>query len=550
MKTEVVKLINAAIAAAQQDESLPPGDTPQWEISVPKEAGFGDLSCNVAFKLAKQARRAPRDVAQSIIDHLPDNALLRRAEVAGAGFINLFTARDALAEQLTALEAAGAGFGRIDLGKGLKVNIEFVSANPTGPLHVGHGRNAAVGDAAARVLEAAGYDVVREYYVNDTGVQIRNLGRTMLARCRELAGEQIELDQDMYHGEYVIELAKQLREQRESFPPTDDELDAVARWAADRLLQRIKDDLEQFRVPIDVWSSERTMVEAGEVDRALGDLEQHGHMFDQDGAKWFASTRWGDDKDRVVTKSDGSRTYFASDIAYHRDKFERGFDRLIDVWGADHHGYVPRMRSACAALGHDPDDFQVMLIQMVRLMREGQEVKMSKRSGEFETLADVVSEVGVDAARTIILSRRHDAHLDFDLDLAVKKTLDNPVYYIQYMHARICSVFAKAVEAGLTIPSVADVDPRLLQTADERQLIKTILSLPDAVASAARELEPHRITAWLQSLAGQFHPWYAGHRIISDDPELTAARLLMCKLVKQVTANALALIGVSAPERM
>jgi len=550
MKAEARRLIDAAIAAAEQTGALPTGPAVEWDLSVPKEAGFGDLSCNAGFKLAGRAKLPPRAVAQLIIEHLPDNELIKHAEVAGPGFVNLFLAGDALGDQLSLIERQGPAFGRVEIGRGARVNLEFISANPTGPLHVGHGRNAAVGDAAARVLEAAGYKVCREFYVDDTGVQIRNLGRSLLARCTQLKSGQAELDADMYQGEYVIDLARELLEQRSGEPPAEHEIERIARWAADKLLAQQRIDLAAFRVNIDVWSSERALVEAGRVDQSIDYLKQQGHMFEQEGALWFRSTTWGDDKDRVVVKTDGNRTYFASDLAYHRDKFERGFERLIDVWGADHHGYVPRMRAACAALGHDPAGFGVMLIQMVRLMRDGQEVKMSKRAGEFVTLADVLSEVGVDAARTIFLSRRHDAHLDFDMGLAVKQSLDNPVYYIQYMHARICSVFAKAAEQGLAVPAVQDVDLALLSADAERQIVKTLLQLPAVVTTAAEQLEPHRITTWLLDLAGRFHPWYAGNRIISEDSGLTAARMLLCKLVKQVTANALALIGVSAPERM
>jgi arginyl-tRNA synthetase len=446
----------------------------------------------------------------------------------------------------------GDAYGRSDIGKGKKIQVEFVSANPTGPLHIGHGRGAAVGDAVASVLQAAGFDIQREYYVNDAGNQVVILGRSIWMRMRELAGETIEFPEDGYQAEYVRELAAKLREE-EPDVQTLAEDEAIKRCTAfgiRHILDWLRDDLKAFGITFDNWYSEQSLYDRDMVNTELAKLADKGLSFKQDGALWFRTTEYGDDKDRVLIKSDGSPTYFASDVAYHMEKFDRGFERVINVWGADHHGYVPRMKAVLSGLGHPPEDLEVILIQMVNLLRDGQPFTMGKRSGNFITLREVIDEVGSDACRFFFLMRRSDSQLDFDLELAKKQSTDNPVYYVQYAHARVRSIQRNAAEAGVATPKLGEVDFSRLTEPEELALAKQLSRLTEVIEQAALGYEPHRIVYYLQDLAALFHSYYNRHKVLVDDLATARARLYLVECVRKVIANALRIIGISAPDKM
>ena len=431
--------------------------------------------------------------------------------------------------------------------------VEFVSANPTGPLHIGHGRGAALGDAVARVLTFTGYEVSREYYINDVGNQMNNLGRATYLRYLELQGREQVFPDDLYQGAYVYDVAREIIDQEGDRFLSEAEADAVpffTRFASDTILQGIKVDLQAFGVEFDTWFSESQLFERGEVQAALEQFRSEGLAYEQDGALWFAASRYDDEKDRVVIKEDGKTTYFASDIAYHRDKVQRGFTHMIDIWGADHHGYIPRMRACLSALGIAEDAFSVILVQMVNLLREGTPVAMSTRSGEFVTLREVIDEVGSDAARFSFLTRRSDAQLDFDLEVAKKQSDENPVYYVQYAHARICSITRVAAEKGIDLPGYRDIDAALLTADEELDLIKKLSQFTATISGSARAREPHRVAVYLMELVGQFHSYYNKHRVVTDDQALSSARLYLMNCIKIVLRNGLTLLGVSAPEKM
>lgn len=550
-------------------------------VERPKQASHGDYASNVAMQVAKQMRRNPREVAAALIDQLPDSPWVERVEIAGAGFINVFLRPQAKREVVRRV-LADAAFGRGSLGMGRKVQVEFVSANPTGPLHVGHGRGAAYGASLANVLEVAGFDVAREYYINDAGRQMDILSLSAWVRYLELCGENVPFPPNGYQGEYVRTRAAELkaidgerfrrpaREVLAGLPaaPEGDEdavearMDALiergrsllggdfehlTRFVLDRQIEEIRDVLTRFGVAFDMWYSERSLYESGRVAEALQALEAAGHLYVQDGARWFRTTTFGDDKDRVVQRENGLYTYFASDIAYHHDKLQRGFDVVIDVWGADHHGYIPRVKAAIAALGRDPAQLQVPLIQLVALYRGGEQVRMGKRSGSFVTLEELFDEVGVDATRYFYLARKSDQHLDFDLDLAKSQSNDNPVYYIQYAHARVASVLQ---QWGGDPGTLTAVDLAALDSAAEMQLIQRIIDYPDAIETAARDLAPHVIAFYLKELAGDFHSYYNGTRFLVEEEPVKLARLALAVAVQRVLKNGLALLGVSAPEKM
>jgi len=551
MRVVLLERVRAALVKAGLDASeIPAGLT----VEAPKQAGHGDWATNAALVATKALRRPPRDLARDLIESIDDpEGYIDRMEVAGPGFINFVLSGKWWAHVLGEVVSHGDRYGRSDMGRGVRVQVEFVSANPTGPLHVGHGRGAAVGDVLARVLEAAGYEVEREYYINDAGRQMQTLGRSVYYRYLELWGRPVEYAPDLYQGDYIRELAAEVKDRDGERHLDRPEAEAVADlypWAADRILDGIRRDLEAFGVRFDQWFSEKSLVARGRVEEAFGDLRERGHIYDQDGALWFAATRFGDDKDRVLVKSNGEKTYFASDIAYHRDKFGRGFDRVIDLWGADHHGYVPRLRSAVQALGYEPERLEVLLVQLVNLLRAGEPVAMSTRAGEFVTLEDVVAEVGADAARFFFLTRSSDSSLDFDLEVAKSQSSENPVYYVQYAHARIASVFKTAAERGLGRPTPDQADLSLLALDEELALIKQLAAFPDVVAGAAAKREPHRLTHFLIDLAKTFHPYYKDHRFVGEDEALSRARLVLAGAVKQVVANGLILLGISAPEKM
>ena len=533
-----------------------------FELERPRRADQGDRASNVAMQLARAFSMPPRDIAARIAGSLQEGCqdLLDRVEVAGPGFINLFLSHKWFAEAASQVLQQGERYGAVDLGQGRRVQVEFVSANPTGPLHIGHGRGAAVGDAVARILSFTGWNVEREYYLNDAGLQIETLGRSTQARYFEVCGrsELAPLPEDGYKGDYLLDLAERIRkEEGDRFlaAPLAESLPWFERYAADRILAGIREDLERFGVLFDSWFSEASLYERDLVSHAMEDLKKRGYAFESDGALWFKSTAFADDKDRVLIRSNGVPTYFASDVAYHHDKFvRRGFDRVIDVWGADHHGYVPRMKAAVEAMGRAPDDFKALLIQLVALKRDGKIVSMSTRAGEFVTLRSVLDEVGVDATRFFFLMRRSDSQLDFDLDLAKKQSSDNPVYYLQYAHARISSLLREWEGRGGDVAALrrdgTPLPDLLFDNREAQALAETLATFPVEMAGASADLAPHVVTAYALNLAGAFHSFYNTNRILGESTEVERGRLRLAEAVRIVLATCLGLLGVSAPERM
>ncbi len=534
----------------------------QWPdkavIEPPRDRRFGDVACNVALVCAAQAGCKPRDLAEELSAlAMQRGEVLDKVETAGPGFLN-FTFTPLFWQRTVneILEQAG-DFGRRDVGRGRRVQVEYVSANPTGPLHVGHGRGAALGDSLARILRFAGYDVATEYYINDAGRQMLMLGASVLARCRQQAGQEVDFPEDGYQGDYINDIAADILRERPDLLEALSEEQALAfcqERAVAEIMAGIQSDLNAFSVEHQVWFSEKSLVEAGAVEKTLAGLQERGLAFEEDGALWFRSTSYGDDKDRVLRKSNGYLTYLASDITYHEDKFNRGFSLLVDVWGADHHGYVPRLKAAVQALGRDAEDFQVVLVQLVNLLRGGEPVAMSTRSGAFVTLKEVVDEVGADAARFMFLSRKSDSPLDFDLEVAKQQSMENPVYYVQYAHARICSLMRKAEERGLQLEENARGEEAVLSRLDSEEdmiLLRQLARFGDAIEAAARSLSPHFVSYYLQELAGAVHRYYTVHQVLAaSGQEVVRARLLLMAAAAQVVRNGLALLGVSAPRGM
>jgi arginyl-tRNA synthetase len=546
-------ILSASAQAAQAAGALTFAALPAFEIETPKIAAHGDFAANLAMLMASQAKRPPRQIAEILIQHLSAPAgLLAKVEIAGPGFINFFIADAYWFGVLPEIHRFGPAYGNSDLGAGKKVQVEFVSANPTGPLHIGHGRGAALGDALANLLAATGHRVEREYYINDVGNQIFTLGKSLYYRIRELRGDRVEFPQDGYQGDYMKDLARQYVAARGPLPQAElceAEITALGRYAGDQILAGIDQDLKDFGVTFDHWFSETSLYEEGWVERTFARLKQAGLMYEQEGALWFASSRFGDDKDRVVKRSTGATTYFASDIAYHLQKFERNFDLVVDLWGADHHGYVPRLKAAAQALGFG-ERLRILLVQLVTLLRQGEPVAMTTRGGTFETLRDVIDEVGKDAARFMFLTRRSDAHLDFDLEVAKQQNTENPVYYVQYAHARLASVFRQPEAQGQEEQAPDPGLFSLLSLPEELELAKRLAAYPEVVEGAALHLEPHRITYFLTELASQLHSYYYKHRFITDDTNLTKARLSLVMGVRTVLAHGLGLLGVAAPAQM
>lgn len=527
---------------------------PRAVIEPPKDKKFGDLACNCCMLLAKDAGMPPRALAEKLAAALTEGeADIAAADVAGPGFLNVTftpafwqrTVRDVLAQ--------GAAYGRLSLGAGQKAQVEYVSANPTGPLHIGHGRGAAIGDSVARILRFAGYDVTTEYYINDAGLQMRLLGASILRRYQQLFDPELPMLDEGYKGDYIIDHAREMQAAHGDAllgMPEEQAKDVCYQYGMDAIMAGIRKDMDDFRVGHDVFFSEKSLHAAGKVEEAFAFLRERGYLYDKDGALWFRTTDLGDDKDRVLRKSTGELTYFAADIAYHLDKFRRGFDLVIDVWGADHHGYIPRMKAAVEAMGKDREQLQIILVQLVNLLRGGQQVAMSTRSGEFEELSAVVREVGTDSARFIFLSRKADSKLDFDLDLVKQQSMDNPVYYVQYAHARVRSVARKAEEAGISLdPGAADLS--LLETPADLDLLRCLERWPEAVEASARSLSPHHVTYYLQELAGLLHRYYSVNKVLdAAAPDMTRARAALLAAVACTIATGLDLLGVSAPERM
>jgi arginyl-tRNA synthetase len=554
MKESIKALILAAARSAHAAGALTTDDFPAVEVEEPKIEAHGDFASNFAMLAAKVQKMAPRKIAEIICAHLSDTqGILARTEIAGPGFINFFIRPAAWTPWIGKVLAADRSYGASTFGNGRRVQVEFVSANPTGPLHVGHGRGAAVGDSVARILALCGFEVQKEYYINDSGRQINTLGQSVFLRAKELLGEAVDFPESCYQGGYIKALAEKVIEQKGKnfFDANDAQAIAhCARFAADAILADIRIDLESFGVSYNRWFSEQSLYDSGQVEHILEECKKQNIVFAKDGAWWFNTTAYGDEKDRVVVRQNGQTTYFASDIAYHENKFTRGFEKIIDVWGADHHGYIPRMSAAVQASGHRKDQFEVILVQLVNLLRDGQPVAMSTRAGEFVTLKDVVAEVGADAARFIFLTRDYASPLDFDLEVAKQQTNDNPVYYVQYVHARIASILRKADEEKYPLPKWEDPLGASLTASEEIQLIKALARYPEVVQIAAESLAPHRITYYLMQLAALFHTYYNKHRVLSEDHVLSQGRLCLVTAIQWVIRNGLTLLGVSAPERM
>lgn len=545
--------VRSALSGFLQEKGL------EWPakavVEAAKDPKHGDVATNLAMLLAKPLHRAPRDIAAELAAWIRDHTDgVENVEVAGPGFCNVTFSQVFWRRVVQQVEKEGAAFGSSTIGGGRKTLVEYVSANPTGPLHVGHGRGAAAGDSLARILRRAGYDVTTEYYINDAGRQMRILGMSVWYRLRNLVGRTMAEPEDYYRGSYITDIAKEMLEKDPSLADASDEdgKERCYEYAKNEILEGIKKDLRDFRVEHQNWFSEKTLVDGGLVDKAFQALKDAGYTYEKDGALWFATSRLGDDKDRVLRKSDGSLTYFASDIAYHHNKFERGFGWLIDVWGADHHGYVPRMRAAIEAMGKGKKNFDVVLIQLVNLLINGQPVSMSTRAGTFETLADVVREVGADAARFMFLSRKTDSPVDFDLEAVKQRTMENPVYYVQYAHARVAALLRRAAEEGVTIPDVSD-DAALagLTLPDDMALLRKMALYRDMLEQAATTLSVHHVSHYLMELSQLLHSYYTKNQILkAGDPVTTGSRLALLRAVSRVIANGLDLMGVSAPDHM
>jgi len=556
-KDQLIKemILKAWEKASEEGKIRSRPDPDKVIVEIPKETVQADFATTVAMMLASIEGRPPREIAQTLQDYLQKEPrmILEHVQVAGPGYINLTLKQDQWRQVLLDVEAEGKRFGRHEIGKGQRVQIEFVSANPTGPLHVGHGRWAAVGNALANLLEAAGDRVHREYYNNDSGRQVKLLGWSVYARYQQILGHPVPDPEDGYRGGYISEIAQRLADRygkKFRGRKAEDCLEFFTRHSLEEMTGVIRDDLEVFGITFDDWFSEASLYQSGAVQNALDELAGKEFLYEKDGALWFRSTHFGDDKDRVVRKEDGEFTYLASDIAYHRDKLARGFDLLIDIWGADHHGYTARMEAAVQALGYPKTRLRILIGQLVKLVRNGQPVPMSKRAGEFVTLREVVDEVGKDAALFFFLMRRLDSPMEFDLELAKRQSNENPVYYVQYAHARLCSVGRQAEEQGIRLNDPKQIRLDLLTEPEELKLMKRLDAYPRLIEESARSLEPHRLTFYLLDLAGILHNYYFKHRFISTNSDLTRARLLLIGAVRTVMANALEILGVTAPERM
>jgi len=548
MKKETINTLQAAL------EGLGISPCPPIDVEVPKTGAHGDISTPIAMGLSRIQKKAPRKIAEEIVAAIKDRGPFEKIEIAGPGFINFTFSREYLLNAVRRLLGHDRSLLREDIGQGRKVLAEYVSANPTGPLHIGHARGAAVGNSLCNLLEEMGYSVEREYYINDFGRQVKLLGMSVYAKYQQLLGIESEFPEEGYRGQYIDDAAHGLVSERgEIFRdvPFSSCGTEITSWAYLKMLDMIRNDITLFGVKeFDNWISERDLYDRGEVGLAITDLRDRGYIYEKDGAVWFRSTDFTDDKDRVIIKTDGSYTYFSSDIAYHKDKLDREYDIIIDIWGADHHGYIPRIESVMQAFGYDSSRFKVILVQMVNLLKHGEPFKMSKRAGTFVTLSDVVELVGADTTKFIFLTRKADSHLDFDLDVVTAQSAENPVFYVQYAHARINSILDNARSKGIDLSHLGDEDLSGLELDEELTIIKKLLAYPIMLEAAARACEPHRITYYLQELAGLFHAYYHRHKVITDDMPLTLARLALCASVRVVLLDALTILGVTAPEKM
>ena len=543
--------VAAACTQAMAAGTLPEAELPDFVIETPKDEKNGDFSTNLAMQLTRILRQNPRKIAEAIVGGIDLPGLVERVEIAGPGFINFYLVPGWLNRVLPAIQEDDADYGKSNAGGGERVQVEFVSANPTGLLHMGNARGGALGDTLAAVLNEAGYVCDKEYYINDAGNQVENLGKSVEARYFELLGrDDYQIPEDGYHGKDIIATAQRLLDEKgESLVdlPEAERRELMKNYALKEKVAGIRGSLENFGVVFDNWFSEQSLHDAGSVHEVVDILREKGYVYEKDGAQWLRATDWGEEKDEVLVRSNGTPTYFAADIAYHRDKFERGYKRLINIWGADHHGHVARLKGAMTALGYDGDDITVILMQLVRLYRGGEIVKMSKRSGKYVTLDELIEEVGKEAARFFFIMRSPDSALDFDLDLAKAESSDNPVYYVQYAHARICSILSVA---GVDTPKAADVDLSLLTEENERVLIRKLAEWPQEVADAARELAPYHLAYYAKELANAFHSFYNSCKVLTDDAALRDARLALVDCTRITLRNVLTLLGLSAPERM
>ncbi|SDO61984.1 arginine--tRNA ligase [Alkalicoccus daliensis] len=545
LKTQLQQAILSAGLAGEEE-------IPEIVIETPKDKDHGDFATNAAMQLARIAKKAPRAIAEDIAEHINyEEAAVEKLDIAGPGFINFFMKKDYLLDVVKTVLTQKENFGRSDYGKGTKVQVEFVSANPTGTLHLGHARGAAVGDSLSNILDKAGYQVEREYYINDAGNQIDNLTLSLEARYLQELDEDAVMPEDGYQGADIIGFAKEIvSAYGDRFKDADQEKRRAffREYGLKRETDKLKDDLADFRVNFDNWFSESSLYEEDKIQPVLDELKQRRNTYEEDGATWFRSTEYGDDKDRVLIKNDGTYTYLTPDISYHKDKFNRGFDELINVWGADHHGYIPRMEAAIQALGYQKDQLTVQIIQMVNLFENGEKVKMSKRTGNAVTMRELMEEVGIDATRYFFAMRAPETHLDFDLTLAKSESNENPVFYVQYAHARICSMLRQADEKGYTID--ADADLSILKSEKDHALMKKVGEYPEAIVDAARRHAPHRVTNYVYDLAQTLHSFYNAEKVLTEDESLTKARLALIEAVRITLQNALETVGVNAPERM
>lgn len=559
IKQTIKEIIINAVKRAVDDNALNLKEIPDFVIEVPQDENHGNFAANIAMLSAKQARMAPRKIAQQIVERLTLPPIIEKAEIAGPGFINFFLKPTFLNETIFDVLKLQEDFGKQDIGKGKKVQVEFVSANPTGPMHMGNARGAAIGDTIAQVLKMTGYDVTKEFYINDAGKQIENFGLSLEARYLQHFGKKGEIPEGGYHGQDVKEhMEKLIEKEGDRFLDMESEKrrSYFIEYALEKNIKRMKEDLAKFGVHFDIWFSERTLHDSDKVSQTIQTLKDRGYTYEKDGALWFAATKFGVPKDEVLVRKNHLPTYFAADIAYHKDKFDRGFDHVINVWGADHHGHIARMKASLEALGYDPDKLTVVVMQLVRLYRDGKVARMSKRTGKAVTLSDIVDEIGKDASRFFFNMRSADTHLEFDLDLAVKQSDENPVYYVQYAHARICSILKQAKNQEIKLPEIADIKedekelPYILTEKSEINLIKKLADFPEEIKVAAENLAPYRITVYVMELAATFHSFYNSCKVLTEDEQLTKARLLLVMATRRVIQNALNILGIQAPESM
>jgi len=562
VREELRKLITQAVNNAREEGTLNLTDIPEFPVQRPDQQEHGDLATSLPLMLARQAKMAPRQIAESIVRFIPKNDLIEKIEIAGPGFINFFLGSGWLGDLVRTIQGKGALFGRTNAVKGQKLQVEFVSANPVGPLNVVNARAASIGDSIANLLDAVGYQVSRESYINDAGVQVNTFARSVDARYRQLLGEDVEFPEDGYHGDYIKDLAREMMDDygEELARKTEEERLKIFREdGLQRMINGQKQDLREFGVEFDVWASEKAVRQSGKMDEVLQHFHDSDFTYKRDGAIWFKSTFFGDDRDRVAIKSNGDVTYIVPDWAYHLDKSQRGFEKVIDLWGPDHHGYISRMKAGMQALGLPHDWLEILLVQHVNLLSKGQAVRMSKRAGQFVTLKQLIDELAekvgkefaVDVARFFFQMRSATAQLDFDMDLAIQQAEANPVFYVQYAHARICSIFRQAKERDMELNDLAEADASLLAKSEERELMKKLAEFPNAIYESAMAREPHRISRYLQEVAAAFHVFYNNCRVLdSENMELTGARALLTDCTRKVLQNGLALLGISAPESM